>query len=44
MDSSTIFSGIEGAEMSNKGKDAGVVVNAVKANTPAAQIGLKKVM
>ncbi|AMO50505.1 peptidase Do Serine peptidase. MEROPS family S01B [Kosakonia oryzendophytica] len=42
VDSSTIFSGIEGAEMSNKGKDAGVVVNAVKANTPAAQIGLKK--
>ncbi|PDO85171.1 serine endoprotease DegP [Kosakonia pseudosacchari] len=42
VDSSTIFSGIEGAEMSNKGKDGGVVVNSVKANTPAAQIGLKK--
>ncbi|CAI8883408.1 serine endoprotease DegP [Kosakonia sp. YIM B13611] len=42
VDSSTIFNGIEGAEMSNKGKDGGVVVNTVKANTPAAQIGLKK--
>ncbi|WES69370.1 serine endoprotease DegP [Superficieibacter sp. HKU1] len=42
VDSSTIFSGIEGAEMSNKGQDKGVVVNSVKANSPAAQIGLKK--
>ncbi|POP41614.1 serine endoprotease DegP [Superficieibacter electus] len=42
VDSSTIFSGIEGAEMSNKGQDKGVVVNTVKANSPAAQIGLKK--
>ncbi len=42
VDSSSIFSGIEGAEMSNKGQDKGVVVNNVKANTPAAQIGLKK--
>ncbi|AST67999.1 MULTISPECIES: serine endoprotease DegP [Kosakonia] len=42
VESSTIFSGIEGAEMSNKGKDGGVVVNAVKPNSPAAQIGLKK--
>ena len=42
VDSSTIFSGIEGAEMSNKGADKGVVVNNVKAGTPAAQIGLKK--
>ncbi|MEP9189587.1 serine endoprotease DegP [Enterobacter hormaechei] len=42
VDSSTIFSGIEGAEMSNKGADKGVVVNNVKANTPAARIGLKK--
>lgn len=44
VDSSTIFSGIEGAEMSNKGADKGVVVNNVKANSPAARIGLKKVM
>ncbi len=28
--------------MSNKGQDKGVVVNNVKAGTPAAQIGLKK--
>ena len=42
VDSSTIFSGIEGAEMSNKGADKGVVVNNVKANSPAASIGLKK--
>lgn len=42
VDSSTIFSGIEGAEMSNKGQDKGIVVNNVKANSPAARIGLKK--
>ena len=42
VDSSSIFSGIEGAEMSNKGQDKGVVVSTVKAGTPAAQIGLKK--
>ncbi|MBS7443636.1 serine endoprotease DegP [Enterobacter sp. 120016] len=42
VDSSTIFSGIEGAEMSNKGANKGVVVNNVKANSPAARIGLKK--
>ena len=42
VDSSTIFSGIEGAEMSNKDADKGVVVNNVKANSPAARIGLKK--
>lgn len=42
VDSSSIFSGIEGAEMSNKGQDKGVVVSSVKAGTPAAQIGLKK--
>lgn len=42
VDSSTIFSGIEGAEMSNKGADKGVVVNNVKAYSPAARIGLKK--
>ena len=42
VDSSTIFSGMEGAEMSNKGADKGVVVNNVKANSPAARIGLKK--
>lgn len=44
VDSATIFTGIEGAEMSNRsGKDEkGVVVNAVKGNTPAARIGLKK--
>jgi serine protease Do len=28
--------------MSNKGADKGVVVNNVKANSPAARIGLKK--
>ena len=39
VDSSTIFNGIEGAEMSNKGKDQGVVVNNMKTGTPAAQIG-----
>ncbi|MGL4429550.1 MAG: serine endoprotease DegP [Silvania sp.] len=42
VDSSTIFQGIEGADMSNKGQDKGVAVNNVKANTPAARIGLKK--
>lgn len=42
VDSSSIFSGIEGAEMSNKGNDKGVVVNNVKTNSPAARIGLKK--
>ncbi len=42
VDSGNIFSGIEGAEMSNNGKEEGVVVNVVKANTPAARIGLKK--
>ena len=44
VDSATIFTGIEGAEMSNRsGKDEkGVIVNNVKANTPAARIGLKK--
>lgn len=42
VDSGSIFSGIEGAEMSNKGEDKGVVVNSVKANSQAAQIGLKK--
>ncbi|MGY6031019.1 serine endoprotease DegP [Phytobacter sp. AG2a] len=41
-EAATVFSGIEGAEMSNKGKDEGVVVNDVKANSPAARIGLKK--
>ncbi|WP_437886927.1 serine endoprotease DegP [Phytobacter sp. V91] len=41
-ETATVFSGIEGAEMSNKGKDEGVAVNDVKANTPAARIGLKK--
>jgi serine protease Do len=38
VDSSTIFNGIEGAEMSNKGQDKGVVVNNVKANSPAARL------
>ncbi|MEY8711013.1 serine endoprotease [Mangrovibacter phragmitis] len=43
VDSSSIFSGIEGAEMSNRaGKDKGVVVNSVKAGSQAARIGLKK--
>ncbi|MEL4015763.1 serine endoprotease DegP [Dryocola clanedunensis] len=44
VDSATIFTGIEGAEMSNRsGKDEkGVIVNSVKGNTPAARIGLKK--
>jgi serine protease Do len=42
VDSSSIFNGIDGAEMSNKGADKGVVVSSVKAGTQAAQIGLKK--
>ncbi len=43
VDSSSIFNGIDGAEMSNHaGKDKGVVVNSVKANSQAARIGLKK--
>ncbi|ELY2795443.1 serine endoprotease DegP [Cronobacter dublinensis] len=43
VDSSSIFSGIEGAEMTNRsGKDKGVMVNSVKADSPAARIGLKK--
>lgn len=42
VDSGNIFSGIEGAEMSNNGKEEGVVVTTVKPNTPAARIGLKK--
>jgi serine protease Do len=42
VDSSSIFSGIEGADMSNKGADKGVVVSNVKAGSPAAHIGLKK--
>ncbi|RJT26662.1 serine endoprotease DegP [Buttiauxella izardii] len=44
VDSASIFTGIEGAEMSNRsGKDEkGVIVNNVKGNTPAARIGLKK--
>jgi len=37
-----VFSGIEGADMSNKGQDKGVSVDSVKANSPAARIGLKK--
>ncbi|BET40912.1 MULTISPECIES: serine endoprotease DegP [Atlantibacter] len=43
VDSSSIFNGIEGAEMSNQtGNTPGVVVNSVKAGSPAARIGLKK--
>jgi len=42
VDSSSIFSGIEGADMSNKGADKGVVVSNIKAGSPAARIGLKK--
>lgn len=43
VDSSSIFNGIDGAEMSNHtGKDKGVVVNSVKPNSQAARIGLKK--
>ncbi|MBV4412568.1 serine endoprotease DegP [Enterobacteriaceae bacterium YMB-R22] len=43
VDSSSIFNGIDGAEMSNRaGKDKGVVVNSVKVNSQAARIGLKK--
>ncbi len=43
VDSSSVFNGIEGAELSNRaGKDKGVIVNSVKGNTPAARIGLKK--
>lgn len=37
-----VFSGIEGADMSNKGQEKGVSVDNVKANSPAARIGLKK--
>lgn len=42
VDFSFIFNGIEGVEMSNKGKDQGVVVNNVKTGISVAQIGLKK--
>lgn len=42
VDAGTIFSGIEGADMSNQGQDKGVSVDNVKANSPAARIGLKK--
>ncbi len=43
VDSSTIFNGIDGAEMNNaSGKVKGVVVNSVKQGSTAAQIGLKK--
>lgn len=43
VDSASVFNGIEGAELSNRGdKQKGVVVNIVKPNTPAARIGLKK--
>ncbi|MEG1209923.1 MAG: serine endoprotease DegP [Leclercia sp.] len=42
VDAGTIFSGIEGADMSNKAQDKGVAVDNVKANSPAARIGLKK--
>ncbi|RPH30800.1 serine endoprotease DegP [Buttiauxella warmboldiae] len=44
VDSATLFTGIEGAEMSNRsGKnERGVIVNSVKGNSPAARIGLKK--
>ena len=44
VDSATIFTGIEGAEMSNRsGKDQkGVQVTEVKPGSPAARIGLKK--
>ncbi len=41
VDSSSIFNGIEGAEMSNKGKDQGGSEQREN-GTPAAQIGLKK--
>jgi len=44
VDSASIFTGIEGAEMSNRsGKDQkGIQVTEVKPGTPAARIGLKK--
>jgi len=44
VDSASIFTGIEGAEMSNRsGKDQkGVQVTSIKPGTPAARIGLKK--
>lgn len=42
VDSATIYSGIEGAEISNRGANKGVVVNSVKEKSPAAAIGLKK--
>jgi serine protease Do len=43
VESSSIFNGIEGAEMSNQaGNNPGVVVNSVKTGSQAARIGLKK--
>lgn len=44
VDSASIFTGIEGAEMSNRsGKDQkGVQVTSIKPGSPAARIGLKK--
>lgn len=44
VDAATIFAGIEGAEMSNRGgkEQKGVQVTSVTPNTPAARIGLKK--
>lgn len=42
VDSSSIFKGIEGAEMGNNGDNKGVFVSSVKPNSPAAAIGLKK--
>ncbi|MNT12276.1 Periplasmic serine endoprotease DegP precursor [compost metagenome] len=44
MDSSNIYTGIEGAELSNGqvGNQKGVKVDSVKAGSAAARIGLKK--
>ena len=42
VDSSTIFNGIEGAEMSNKGQDKGVVVNNVKTSTRRYRLASRK--
>lgn len=43
VDSASLFKGIEGADLSNRGgTDKGVLVNTVKEGSPAARVGLKK--
>lgn len=43
MQSATIYTGIEGADLSNNaGKEKGVRVDSVKAGSAAARVGLKK--